>query len=69
MTNPERPPLNAYASFAQEAGAAIRQLSALRRWAEVQKFYRALLRRGSSPTVARLTNLTLSVWDRPERFR
>ena len=61
--------LDAPLSPAQEAGQAIRRMSSLRRWSGVQRFYRALLHRGSGATVARLTNLTISVWDHAERFR
>lgn len=56
-------------SPAQEAGEAIRQLHPLRQWVEIRDFYRAVFRRGKHADIARLTALTASVWDHPDRYR
>ena len=60
---------SAYTSPALEFGEQIRRLSSLRRWPEVDAFYRILLRRRRVCAVNALTGLTINVWDHPERYR
>jgi hypothetical protein len=58
-----------YLSPSLVAGEFARQLPSLRRWSEARDFYRALFRRNARASSARLANLTISVWDRPDRYR
>jgi len=58
-----------YLSPSLVASEAIRQMHPLRQWVEIRQFYHMLFRRSSVTTINRLTRLTASVWDRPDRYR
>jgi len=57
-----------YLSPSLVAGQATRQLHPLRRWVEIREFYLALLGRRRQTAANQLTRLTVSVWDRPDRY-
>lgn len=58
-----------YLSPSLVAGEFARQLPPLRQWPEIQRFYRATFGRAPTYAISRLTRLTVSVWDHPDRYR
>jgi hypothetical protein len=50
-------------------GQQLRRLPSPSQWSPVRDFYRALLPRAPHSGLNRLTDLTVDVWRRPDRYR